>query len=203
MLLKKLILCHILPVAKRLGKYIVHWVRVDLEVMAINMWVHTSQTSNNKSLTIKCSLVSYPEYWDCVSFYNNVYQHQNRDVSTFFMHHALTAWIYPTPPHQAGGEARSIFEKIITNLNIELFFTGCLTKNREVSIPYNLSSARERIDGFMPFPRISAQSERQMASSRVWTQVADSISYDNNCYISGIHCNYSDIACIMSIVHEI
>ena len=39
-----------------------------------------------------------------------------------------------------------------------------------------------RTGGFMPFPRVLVQSETQIVSSRIWTQVADSISYDNDHY---------------------
>ena len=32
----------------------------------------------------------------------------------------------------------------------------------------------------MPFPRTLVQSEMQPALSEIWTQIADSISYNNN-----------------------
>ena len=38
----------------------------------------------------------------------------------------------------------------------------------------------ERIIGFIPFPRVLALFEMQTASSRIWTRVADSISYDEH-----------------------
>ena len=34
----------------------------------------------------------------------------------------------------------------------------------------------------MPFLRALAQSEMQSASFRIWTQLTNSISYDDNCY---------------------
>ena len=53
-------------------------------------------------------------------------------------------------------------------------------RQKEHSLPYNLPITGGRTDGFMPFQRALAQNEMQTALSRIWTQVADSISYDNN-----------------------
>ena len=39
--------------------------------------------------------------------------------------------------------------------------------------------------GFIPFPRVLVQCEMQSVSSRIWTRVVVSISYDDNRYTTG------------------
>ena len=41
------------------------------------------------------------------------------------------------------------------------------------------------IIGFIPFPRVLMLCEMQSVSSRIWTRVAESISYDDNHYTMG------------------
>ena len=53
---------------------------------------------------------------------------------------------------------------------------------KEHSLPYYLFITEGRRDWFMPSLRALAQSEIQTASSRIWTQIAYSISNDNNHY---------------------
>ena len=56
---------------------------------------------------------------------------------------------------------------------------------KELSIPVFLftnPSARGRIIGFIPFPMVLVLSEMQSVSSRIWTRIALSISYDDNHY---------------------
>ena len=48
----------------------------------------------------------------------------------------------------------------------------------EPSLPYYLPIAGGRIIGFIPFPRVLVLCEMQLLSSRIWTRVAESISYD-------------------------
>ena len=55
----------------------------------------------------------------------------------------------------------------------------------EPSLPYYLSIAEGRIIGFIPFPRVLVLCEMWSASSRIWTHVAVSISYDDNHYTTG------------------
>ena len=55
-----------------------------------------------------------------------------------------------------------------------------LIKAEEPSLPYYLPIAGWRIIGFIPFPRVLVLCEMQSVSSRIWTRVAMSISYDNN-----------------------
>ena len=80
-----------------------------------------------------------------------------------------------------------IFKRSLTGLNSEFHFsyTSCLTKTDEPSLPYYLPIARGRIIGFIPFPRVLMLCEMQSVSSRIWTRVAVSISYDDNHYTAG------------------
>ena len=55
----------------------------------------------------------------------------------------------------------------------------------ETSLPYYLPIAGGRIIGFIPFPRVLVLCEMQSVSSRIWTHVAVSISYDDNHYTMG------------------
>ena len=55
----------------------------------------------------------------------------------------------------------------------------------EPSLPYYLPIAGGRIIGFIPFPRVLVQCEMQSVSSRIWTCVAVSISYDDNHHTMG------------------
>ena len=55
----------------------------------------------------------------------------------------------------------------------------------EPSLPYYLPIAGGRIIEFIPFPRVLVQCEMQSVSSRIWTRVAVSISYDDNHYTTG------------------
>ena len=48
--------------------------------------------------------------------------------------------------------------------------------------PSALPGAGGRIIGFIPFPRVLVLSEMQPASSRFWTRITVSISYDDNHY---------------------
>ena len=88
---------------------------------------------------------------------------------------------------RAGYDTRSIFKRSLTGLNSEFSFsyTGCLTKAEVPSLPYYLPIAGGRIIGFIPFPRVLALCEMQSVSSRIWTRVTISISYDNNHYTTG------------------
>ena len=60
-----------------------------------------------------------------------------------------------------------------------------LTKAEEPSMPDYLPIAGWRIIGFIPFPRVLVLCEMQSVSSRIWTCVAVSISYDDNNYTTG------------------
>ena len=90
--------------------------------------------------------------------------------------------IFTNPSARAGYDTRSIFKQSLTYLNSEYSFskTSCLTKAEEHSLPYYLSIAGGRIIGFIPFPRVLVLCEMQSVSSRIWTCIAVSISYDDN-----------------------
>ena len=77
--------------------------------------------------------------------------------------------------------------QFLSGLNSEFSFsaTSCLAKEEEPSLLYYLPIAGGRIIGFIPFPRVLVLCEMQSASSRIWTRVAVSISYDDNHYTSG------------------
>ena len=59
------------------------------------------------------------------------------------------------------------------------------SKTEEPSLSYYLPIAGGRIIGFIPFPRVLVLCEMQSVSSRIWTRVAVSISYDDNYYTTG------------------
>ena len=70
-------------------------------------------------------------------------------------------------------------------LNLEFFIslTGCLTKAKEPSLLSYLTTSQGRTDGFMPFQSLLASSETQTSLPWILPWVADSISYDDSCYI--------------------
>ena len=83
----------------------------------------------------------------------------------------------PNPWPWKGCDLKLISNQSKTGLNSEFFFwTGCLTKAKEPSLPYYLLIATGMIHEFMPFPRTLAQSETQTALSRIWTRIANLIS---------------------------
>ena len=83
----------------------------------------------------------------------------------------------------------------LTGLNSEFSFsyTSCLTKAELPSLPYYLPIVGRRIIGFIPFPRVLVLCEMQWVSSRIWTHVAVSISYDNNHFTTGMVCIFLSI----------
>ena len=97
--------------------------------------------------------------------------------------------IFTNPYDRAGYDTRSIFKLSLTGLNSVFSFskTSCLTMAEEPSLPYYLPIAGGRITGFIPFPRVLVLCEMQSVSSRIWTRVAVSISYDDNHYTKIIY----------------
>ena len=93
----------------------------------------------------------------------------------------------PTPPFGQDMTRCQFFKRSLTGLNSEFPFseTSCLTKAEEPSLSYHLPIARGRIIGVIPFPRVLVVCEMQSVSSRIWTRVAVSISYDDNHYTTG------------------
>ena len=77
----------------------------------------------------------------------------------------IYVWTYlPTLPH-----ARSIFKQGLTGLNSEFSIskTGCLTKSKELQLPYNLPITVVRIIEFITFPRALVLCDMQLTSSRI------------------------------------
>ena len=94
---------------------------------------------------------------------------------------------YLTPPPLGQDMTQSqFFKQSLTGFNSEFSFskTSCLTKAEKSSLPYYLPIAGGRIIGFIPFPRVLVLCEMQSVSSRIWTRIAMSISYDDNHYTS-------------------
>ena len=60
-------------------------------------------------------------------------------------------------------------------------------KVKEQGLPYCLPIAGGRTDGFMLFPMVFSQSETQTTSSKIGTQVADSLFYNNRWYAKCTH----------------
>ena len=60
-----------------------------------------------------------------------------------------------------------------------------LTKAEEPNLPYYLTIAGGRLIESITFPRVLVLSEMHSSSSRTWTRVAVSISYDYNHYTTG------------------
>ena len=86
------------------------------------------------------------------------------------------------------------FKRILTGLNSEFSFkTSRLTKAEEPSLPY-LPIAGGRIIGYIPFSRVSVLCKMQSVSSRIWTRVTVSISYDDNHYTTGTSTKFVFIA---------
>ena len=71
------------------------------------------------------------------------------------------------------------------NSEFSFYLTSCLTKAKEPIQSYDLPIAGGRIIGFIPFPRLLVLCEMQSVSSRIWTHVAVSSSYDDNHYTMG------------------
>ena len=104
--------------------------------------------------------------------------------------------LFTNPSARAGYDTRSVFKRSLTGLNSEFSFseTSCLTKAEEPSLSYYLPIAGGRIIGFIPFPRVLVLCEMQSVSSRIWTRVAVSNSYDDNDYTTGTsHYHYHKV----------
>ena len=76
---------------------------------------------------------------------------------------------------------RSVLKRSLTDLNSESSFilTSCHTKVKEPSLTHYLLIAGGRIVWYMPFQRKLMLWEMKTTSSRIWTQIAVSISYDD------------------------
>ena len=95
--------------------------------------------------------------------------------------------IFTNPSARTGYDTRSIFKWSLTSVNSEFSFskTSCLTKAEEPSLPYYLPIAGRSIIEFIPFLRVLVLCEMKSTSSRIWTSVTVSISYNDNHYTTG------------------
>ena len=112
--------------------------------------------------------------------------HINRDTRLAKAWTAAERVIFTNPSARAGYDTRSIFKRSLTGLKSEFSFslTSCLTKAEEPNLSY-LPIAGGRIIGFIPFPRVLVLWEMQSVSSRIWTRIVASNSYDDNHYTTG------------------
>ena len=103
--------------------------------------------------------------------------------------------LFTNPSARAGYDTRSIFKRSWTGLNSDFSFsyTSSLTKAKKPSLSYYLPIAGGRI-GFIPFPRVLVLCEMQSVSSRIWTRVTVSNSYDDNHYSTGTSFVLNDIS---------
>ena len=102
-------------------------------------------------------------------------------VDNLFREQAFQRMYLPNPSTTSRMWHKIIFKPCKAGLNSEFSssWIGCLTKAKELSLPYYLSIAGERTDGFMPFSRTLMLIEMQPTLSRIWTRVTESISADN------------------------
>ena len=95
--------------------------------------------------------------------------------------------IYPTPPlgqDMTRGQFLSGVDQVwFQNFSSLRLVASPRLKN--LVCPTILAIAGGRIIGFIPFPRVLVKCEMQSVTSRIWTRVAVSISYDDNHYTMG------------------
>ena len=93
-------------------------------------------------------------------------------------------YVFTPIPARAGCDIEPILKRSLTGLDSEFSFfkTGCLNKIERSSLRYNLLIAGGRIGEYILFLRVLVLCKMQSASSRIWTRVDVSISYDDNHY---------------------
>ena len=110
-------------------------------------------------------------------YWANLAQKVNR-----FIHLCCCIHIYPTPPLRQDatqGQFLSGFKQVwVQSFLFPRLVASPRLKNLVCATI--LPIAGGGIIGFIPFPRLLVQCEMQSASSRIWTRVVVSISYDNN-----------------------
>ena len=102
--------------------------------------------------------------------------------------------IYQLLHHEQDVTQCQLFQRSSTGFHSEFSFskTSCHTKAEEPKLPYNLTIARETITEFVRFPSVLVLCEMPTTSSRIWTRVAMSISYDDNHYTTDTGRNLED-----------
>ena len=93
-------------------------------------------------------------------------------------------WVFTQPFCHKQDGTQLIFKQCKTGLNSVFLLQDWLPNQaKELNLPYYLPIARKgEIDEFISLPRLFAQIERQRVSPKIWTQFANSISYNNYCY---------------------
>ena len=76
----------------------------------------------------------------------------------------------------------------LTGLNSEIYlYNGYSTKVKELSLPYYLPIAGWEIVGYILFSKLFTLCDVETGSSRIWTRVTVSISYNGNQYTSSAY----------------
>ena len=94
----------------------------------------------------------------------------------------VSNYLFTQPLHRRQDVTRSIFKQSKASLNSVFFLLDDLSKIKERSLPYYIPIAEERTNELMPFSEVLVLCEIQTTSSRIWTWIANSISYDDNNY---------------------
>ena len=153
----------------------------------------TPSKLRNSILTIRCSLVSYRTHWRDLIFVFMLFKNRRKEIkqSASGLNKGLSSIfcliLFTNPSARAGYDTRSIFKWSLTGLHSEFPFskTSCLTKAEEPGLFYYLPISEGRIIAFIPFPRVLVLCEMKTVSSKIWTRIAVSISYDDNHYTTG------------------
>ena len=92
----------------------------------------------------------------------------------------LPCLLFSSPVRERGGLTGSLLSRGQNGLMTEFSSARliALTMIKKPPLPYHLSNAEGRRDGFMPSPRVSAQSEMQMVLLRIRTRLTNSIFDD-------------------------
>ena len=119
------------------------------------------------------------------SIYLSIYLMGHHEVVTNMVDCDIIKFVNPSA--RAEYDTRSIFKRSLTGFNSEFSFskTSCLTEAEEHSLPNYLSIAGGRVIGFIPFSSVLVLCEMPSVLSRIWTRVAESISYKDNHYTTG------------------
>ena len=92
----------------------------------------------------------------------------------------IYVYIFTNPSARAGYDTRSIFKRSFPSPRLV-----ASPRLKNLVCPTILPIAGGRIIGFIPFPMVLVLCEMQSVTSRIWTRVAESISYDDNHYTTG------------------
>ena len=130
----------------------------------------------------------------CYRHFHNITIFRRYEVSSYMY---ILVNIYPKPQPRIGGVIRSVFKRRLIGLNsgFSVSKTSC-PKVKEHSLPSYLSEAGGKIVWYICFPSVLELCEMLTTSSRNWTLVTVSISYDHNRYTTSAYfhmCMYMNI----------